>query len=139
MPDIQITVNPGRLLLVLPAMLIGLVVGLVVGGLGLPYLVLQELIRKIGQYWSYLDGWVDWAEGRRNQEIQPRRGWLLVWLLWAMAYVSSVASWALPVGLTLGALSGAWCVLVPNGWSQMAAKGRELRDRFRALDLQQLL
>ena len=53
-----------RLILLPLALVGGFFVGAVVGAVYLPYLLLNELVRKLGQSWSYLDGWADWAEPR---------------------------------------------------------------------------
>jgi len=122
---------PYRNLLLFPiAIVAGIVGGAFLGAIFLPYVVLIEIARKIGQHWSYLDGWAEWAESSRRPP-QARRGWLAVWVVWTLLYFMSMFSWGPWAGAILGPFLCCWLVLVPNGFPRLMAMAAEARNRFR--------
>lgn len=121
-----------RLILLPVAILGGTFAGPLIGAVFLPYVVVNEVIRKLGQSWSYLDGWVDWAEnGAAKAEQKP--GWMVVWLLWVFCYFASMVSWAPVAGLLLGPFVAAWIVLVPSGWDRFLAGAQDAIKRVRRI------
>lgn len=111
----------------------GLVTGTLVGAVYLPYFCLREGILKIGRHWSYLDGWVEWAETAGRQP-QAKRGWMWVWVVWVIAFFGSIATWAPAAGAIMGPVLAVWLVLAPDGWKRFTRaveRGRQAFQRFR--------
>lgn len=123
-----------RLILLPLALLGGFVIGSVVGAVYLPYLVLNEIVRKIGQSWSYLDGWAEWAE-RGGRGVSPKPGWMAVWVLWVIGYIASALSWAPAVGMAVGPFLLAYLVLVPDGLDRMLQAAKHGVARFRRMQI----
>lgn len=122
---------PYRNLLLFPLAIVGGVVGgMFLGAIFLPYLVLIEVVRKVGQHWSYLDGWAEWAESARRPP-KARRGWLAVWVVWTLLYFVSMFTWAPWAGAILGPFLCCWLVLVPGGFARLMALATDARNRFR--------
>ena len=121
-----------RLALLPVGMLGGLLAGVTIGALFLPYLMLQEFVRKLAQQWSWFDGWVEWSEGRKSE---AKRGWYVLWLVWICVFVAlwlSVGVWA---GILVGPFVGAWVMLVPDGLARLQEASKSWLARFRRLEI----
>lgn len=121
-------IRPIHILLLPVALFGGIFVGVFVGGAWLPYVALQEILRRLEDKFDWLRGWTAWSEDIRRP---GKTGWLAVWFAWIFLWFASAFTWAWAVGALLGPVAACFVLFVPDGWQRLRKIWDRALDRVR--------